>query len=193
MRYLKCVITKTLLFILISCVGFPAIADEINAGNASNNSILLFISLGMPKNVLREYLEQAKIYHIPVLIRGLYTDKNNPSADKSVGSFKDTANRVFRILKSEKGMKKSMGGVSINPLLFRSFNIKTVPALVVTNNSDLCVTKDHQRNVNIVCPANDFDVIYGNIPIRKQLKIISEKSSSFKRAFIIRQRLSQYS
>src|SRR3990167_11119403 len=192
MRYLNTIFRNIILFILFSCIALSTQANEISA-NTNNNNILLFVSLGMPKDVLRQYLIQAKIYHIPVLIRGLYTDKNDLTADKTVGSFKDTANRVLQILKSEKGFKKSMGGVSINPLLFRSFHITVVPALVVTNHANTCITKNHEHNENIQCPENDFDVIYGNIPIRKQLKIISQKTNSFHRAFLIRQRLSQYS
>ena len=192
MRYLNTIFRNIILFILFSCIALSTQANEISA-NTNNNNILLFVSLGMPKDVLRQYLTQAKIYHIPVLIRGLYTDKNDLTADKSVGSVKDTANRVFQILKSEKGFKKSIGGVSINPLLFRRFNITVVPALVVTNHMRSCITTNNAHNESMQCRDNDFDVIYGNIPIKKQLKIISQKTNSFHRAFLIRQRLSQYS
>ena len=34
---------------------------------------VLLVSLGMPDNALRAYFQQARQYHIPVVIRGLYT------------------------------------------------------------------------------------------------------------------------
>ena len=164
------------------------------------NSCFLFVSLGMPINTLSQYLVQAKQYHIPVLIRGLYTQKNDTTTDKTVGSFDDTANRIFKILKNEDGnkkditeLKKSMGGVSINPLLFRSFSIRVVPALVITDDQSDCVTKSHSKNEHVVCPAGNFDVVYGNIPIYKQLKIISEKTTSVERKNIALGILNQYS
>ena len=86
-----------------------------------------------------------------------------------------------------------MGGVSINPLLFRSFSIRVVPALVITDDQSYCVTKSHSKNKHVVCPTNNFDVVYGNIPIYKQLKIISEKSTSLARKNIALGILNQYS
>lgn len=168
---------------------------------ANKNSILLFVSLGMPDNALKSYLLQAKQYHIPVVIRGLYTDNNDLSADKTVGSFNDTANRIFNLLKSQETaqdhqknintLQKTMGGVSINPLLFRSFGINVVPALVVTNNSN-CIAVNHQPNSNEHCSTSDFDVVFGNIPIQKQLNIIAEKSDNKMRVTLAVNRLRQY-
>ena len=164
------------------------------------NSCFLFVSLGMPINTLSQYLVQAKQYHIPVLIRGLYTQKNDAITDKTVGSFDDTANRIFKILKNEDEnkkditeLKKSMGGVSINPLLFRSFSIRVVPALVITDDQSDCVTKSHSKNKHVVCATSNYDVVFGNIPIYKQLKIISEKSTSLARKNIALGILNQYS
>ena len=153
----------------------------------------------MPINTLSLYLKEANQYHIPVLIRGLYTNKSEVNADKKIGSFDDTANRIFKVLKNENGnkdlsnLKKSMGGVLINPLLFRSFGINVVPALVVTSNPSSCAAQNHTKTKETVCKSNDFDVVYGNIPIYKQLKIISEKSSDIKRAKIASSILNKYS
>lgn len=185
MQYIK----FTILFLLI--ISTSCFADE---------KILLFVSLGMPDNALKAYLFEAKQYHIPIVIRGLYTSKNDTAADKTVGSFNDTATRVFNLLKTQDSknnannattLQKTMGGISINPLLFRSFNINVVPALVVTNNSN-CIAVNHQQNTNENCAQSDFDVVFGNIPIEKQLKIISEKSDSKIRANLALARLNEY-
>lgn len=175
-----------------------------SASYAAQKSVFLFVSLGMPDDVLSQYFVQAKQYHIPVIIRGLYTEKSDLSTDKTIGSFKDTANRVLFLLKNENkiglnkadiknnsDLKKSMGGVLINPLLFRNFNIRVVPALVVTNDIS-CVDDNHKKYGDEKCKTNSFDVVYGNIPIQKQLEIVSEKSPNEIRANIARGYLNQF-
>ena len=127
--------------------------------------------------------------------------RSDSSENKTVGSVNDTANRIFNLLKSQQTaqdnkknintLQKTMGGVSINPLLFRSFNIDVVPALVVTSN-DACVAVNHQQNSNEHCSQSDFDVVFGNIPIQKQLKIIAEKSDNKTRVNLAVNRLKQY-
>jgi len=143
---------------------------------------------------------QAKQYHIPIVIRGLYTSKNDTAADKTVGSFNDTATRIFDLLKTQNSenntsnsdvLKKTMGGISIKPLLFRSFGINVVPALVVTNNAS-CIVVNHQQNTNTHCAESDFDVVFGNMPIEKQLEIITEKSDNKIRANLALSRLNEY-
>ncbi len=137
---------------------------------------VLLVSLGMPDNALIAYLRQAHQYHIPLVIRGLYTDKNTKAENPYVGSFKDTANRVKQLVQ-----KSKMGGVSINPLLFRAFDIKAVPALVLYDDGLSCIQQTAHAP-STPCDKNTYDVVYGNIPIYKQLAIISDQSSSPERA-----------
>jgi len=66
-------------------------------------------------------------------------------------SFHATVNKIFKLVK-----KTNHGGVLIDPIWFYKFDIKTVPALVVRNN-------------------NNFDVIYGNLPLKKALEIIKNR------------------
>ncbi len=183
MTTFKKIITMTIMTLFLSVPAF-----------ASQNSVYLFVSLGMPDDVLSQYLVQAEQYHIPIVIRGLYTAKNDTKTDKAIGSFNDTANRVLFLLKKEKmnsKIKNSMGGVSINPLLFRTFNIRVVPALVVTDQA-MCIQENHQKTQGVQCASNDFDVVYGNIPIQKQLKIVEEKSISKQRSNLARNLLNQF-
>ena len=94
---------------LAICLFFASTTCFANQTDMSHkNSCFLFVSLGMPINTLSQYLVQAKQYHIPVLIRGLYTQKNDTTTDKTVGSFDDTANRIFKILKNEDENKKDI-------------------------------------------------------------------------------------
>ena len=103
---------------------------------------ILCVSLGMPKHTLRDYFKQAASYHIPIVIRGLYSKK--PS---SIGSVKDTVARLKQLVGKRQG-------ISIDPLYFREFKIKAVPALVIY--------QDKQRD----------DMVLGNIPLAQSLHLI---------------------
>lgn len=137
---------------------------------------VLLVSLGMPDNALIAYLKQGKQYHIPVVIRGLYTKNQrgvkSQSNNNPIGSFKDTATRVKTLVQ-----KSEVGGVSINPLIFRAFNIKVVPALIVYDDDLSCIKKSSQTTSSH-CKNDRFDVIFGNLPINKLLTIISQRSRS---------------
>ena len=133
---------------------------------------VLLVSLGMPDNTLKSYFKQAKQYHIPVVIRGFYTDKQDTSADHTIGSFGDTAKRVKTLLQNN-----VQGGLSINPLLFRAFGIKVVPALVIYNDIEDCI-KATAHAPKKRCDEDRYDVIYGNLPINKQLKVIASRSQN---------------
>ena len=143
------------------------IADNVLAQKA-----VLLVSLGMPDSTLKSYLKQAKSYQIPVVIRGLYTDKKNQSSHPYVGSFQDTAMRVKELVG-----ESNLGGVSIDPTLFRAFGIKVVPAFVVYDEQQSCLEKSN-RSFYPVCPANTFDVVFGNLSIEKQLYRIVHESKS---------------
>ncbi len=148
---------------------------------------VLLVSLGMPDNALIAYLKQAHQYHIPLAIRGLYTDKNTKEENPYIGSFKDTANRVKQLVQ-----KSKVGGVSINPLLFRAFDIKAVPALVLYDDGLSCIQQTAHAP-NSPCDKNTYDVVYGNIPIYKQLAIISDQASLPERADSSKLILEKYS
>ena len=132
------------------------------------DNAVLFVSLGMPDNTLKRYFIQAKECRIPVVIRGLYSKKDDKTADKYVGSFKDTANRIFKLIKNKK-----LGGVSIDPMIFKSFNIRVVPALVIYDDGLSCL---HNKRKPL-CKSNRYSVIYGNTPLRTQLKTVISRTN----------------
>lgn len=144
---------------------------------------VLLVSLGMPDNALKAYLKQAHQYRIPLVIRGLYTDQRNESDNPYIGSFKDTAHRVKQLIQTNK-----VGGVSINPLLFRAFSIKAVPALVVYDDALSCI-QQAAHAPQAECDHTHYDVIVGNIPMDKQLTLIADQSLSEERANFSRHRL----
>lgn len=84
---------------------------------------ILFISLGMPTEVLRQYARQSAAYGVPLVIRGLYHH-----------SLHLTGERVFTIL-NPPHKPKIKSGIEINPLWFRTYAIKVVPTVVVATGS----------------------------------------------------------
>ena len=82
---------------------------------------ILFISLGMPLQALRQYARQSATLGVPLVIRGLYHH-----------SLHVTGERVFTIL-NPPHQPKIKSGIEINPLWFRTYAVHVVPTLVVAN------------------------------------------------------------
>ena len=102
--------------------------------------VIIFISLTMPELSIKQIIQDAACYEIPVVIRGLYRN-----------SFKETMNKIFDLVKD-----KNKGGILINPRWFKQYEIKSVPTVVVSQ-------------------ADRFDVVYGNVHLKKALEIITER------------------
>lgn len=100
---------------------------------------IYFVSLGIPREGLLPMLSDARRFSIPPTLRGLL---NN--------DVRQTAEAMFDISKED-----DKAGIQIDPTLFSEYNIKTVPALVVT------------------CPGH-FDVIRGSLPLQKALEKVVE-------------------
>ena len=137
-------VKKLLLSVLLIAFSNVAMCLPYN-----NNKAMLFVSLGMPKLVLRQYLVQSKQYAIPVVIRGLLGN-----------SYPKTTKRIYEILHPH-NKQPIKSGIEIDPIWFRQFNIKVVPALVLNDGSQSCV-------------------IYGNLKLPKLLEIIKNNCNSEK-------------
>jgi conjugal transfer pilus assembly protein TrbC len=69
--------------------------------------------------------------------------------------FKETATTLYRLVKTD-----HVNGVAIDPNWFAQYHIVQVPALVV-----------HGKD------PNQFDVVYGNIPVQQLLEKVAERGS----------------
>lgn len=81
----------------------------------SKKSILIFVSLSMPKESLKNLYKEAEEQNLPLIIRGL---KNN--------SFKETAEAIRELEIS----------VQIDPNLFEEHEIKMVPTFVMLRKNE---------------------------------------------------------
>ncbi|MEI8055418.1 MAG: type-F conjugative transfer system pilin assembly protein TrbC [bacterium] len=106
---------------------------------------IIFVSFSMPSLSLKQVIHDASIYQVPVVIRGLY--KN---------SFRKTIEKIFDLIK-----ENNKGGIAINPRWFKEYDIKAVPAVVVTQKH-----------------GTKSDVVYGNIPLKKALSIIVDRGDA---------------
>lgn len=96
-----------------------------------------FVSLSIPKEGLKPMLNDARRFGIPATLRGL---KEN--------DFRKTAAAVYDLAKEDNN-----AGVQIDPTLFERYDVRAVPALVVT------------------CPGH-YDIVRGSLQIEDALKEI---------------------
>lgn len=136
-------ILKLFIFIFLCSSTLSVFAYE----TLQKNNAILFVSLGMPKLALRQYVIQSEQLGIPLVIRGLLQN-----------SYPSTAKRIYHILHPNNHFQKPIkGGFEIDPIYFKKFHIKVVPALVVISGAH-------------------SSLVYGNIPIKKLLQIIASNS-----------------
>lgn len=129
-------------------------ASKAEAGNG----IIVFVSLGMPVLSLRQIITTANQLHIPVVVRGFLD--NQP---------KESAKALYDVLHPQ-GLAPIQGGLEIDPVWFEGYGITQVPAVVVAPAGVSCTDKTP-------CSANQFDVVYGNIPIEEALSLIAKNGS----------------
>ena len=122
--------------------------------------VVVFVSFSMPALSLKQIIQDASRYQIPVVVRGLYEN-----------SFRKTIEKIFDLVK-----ENNKGGILINPNWFKGYDIKAVPAVVVTDRvNGNKESKVDKRTYNK--EINKSDVVYGNIPLKRALTIIAEQGS----------------
>lgn len=106
----------------------------------STPDAVYFVSFSIPEEGLKPMLADARRFGIPATIRGLIDN-----------DFRKTASAMFDLAKTDNTL-----GVQIEPTLYQRYDIRAVPALVVT------------------CPGH-FDVIRGSLPLKEALNNVAER------------------
>lgn len=101
--------------------------------------VIYFVSSSIPSEGMRNILRDADRLGIPAVMRGLIGN-----------DFRRTAAYIMELAQPE-----NVGGVQIDPTLFKQYGINVVPTLVVT------------------CGAT-YDRIQGNVKLDRALQIIAE-------------------
>ncbi|WP_426768784.1 type-F conjugative transfer system pilin assembly protein TrbC [Erwinia aphidicola] len=120
--------------------GQIAAGQQVNDRPDSTPPAVYFVSFSIPPEGLKPMLADARRFGIPATIRGLIDN-----------DFRKTASAMFDLAKEDKTL-----GVQIEPTLYQQYDIRAVPALVVT------------------CPGH-FDIIRGSLPLADALKSIAER------------------
>lgn len=126
-------------------------------GGKPADGAMLFISFSMPEQMILSLADEAAYFGIPVVLKGLVS-----------GDFKQTLQKIAYLQKKAKKEGYRFEGLSIDPVWFEQFDITSVPAVVVTKRPLEC---EYQQ----MCKNQPFDVVFGNVSIKKSLEIIAEK------------------
>jgi len=131
-------------------------------GGKAAQGAMLFVSFSMPEEMLLSMCDEAAHLDVPVVLKGLVG-----------GDFKKTLGAIGRL--QDKAHKRHLrfDGLSIDPVWFEQFDIQSVPALVVTASVQGCESQGQ-------CPNTDFDVVYGNVHLKRALTLIAENGGAGK-------------
>jgi conjugal transfer pilus assembly protein TrbC len=146
---------STLLAIIVAvsplCARTQGLAESFKAQQWSG---LVFVSTTMPRASLLEIAREASLTKSTIVLRGF---------DAQTGSLNGAHQFVHEV--NATCCSKSPPGWIVHPKLFEQYNIKRVPAFVLTKGSD---------------PKNtDFSIVSGDISISNALKFMAQGSSNF--------------
>jgi conjugal transfer pilus assembly protein TrbC len=117
------------------------------------SQVLVFLSFSMPERSLHAWLLQCKQSGATPVIRGLIHN-----------SFKETMTSI-QTLSQKTGI-----GMQLDPILFKTFEITAVPAVVYVKDTPACPA-------NMDCKPVDYDKLYGDVYLDYALdKMESEQS-----------------
>jgi len=116
--------------------------------------VYVAVSFSMPPGDLRRLARDAQRAGAVVVIRGLVK-----------GSFQQTLVRAKEVFDEE-----SVGGVAIDPNVFRAFNIQTVPTFIAAKSP----VQPCGAGIDCVPVAPDHDRVSGNITLGAALQALSD-------------------
>lgn len=150
----------------------PEFMDAQNAkGERYPEGVFVFASFSMPDAALKQLLQQGSDLGIPVVFNGFV---NN--------SVTDTEARVRKVYGDDPETSDVTHGFTIDPTLFKRFQIKAVPTLVATTQTlDTCITAACDND-----PVPDHDRVAGNIPLATLMQIIAIGGSKHAPPVIVR-------
>jgi conjugal transfer pilus assembly protein TrbC len=124
------------------------------------SQVLVFLSFSMPKKSLEAWLVQCKQAGATPVIRGLIHH-----------SFQETMT-VIQSLSQKTGM-----GMQLDPILFKTFEIEVVPAVVSVKDSPDCPS-------NMNCKSVDYDKLYGDVSLDYALEKMSSDDPALHRMIL---------
>lgn len=114
--------------------------QQASQADKPGQGAVYFVSFAIPEEGLKRMLGETRLYDIPATLRGMLNNDLKTTADAVLSLVKDGATE----------------GVQIDPTLFTTYGIRSVPALVV------------------FCDRG-YDVIRGNLRVKQALEKVAEK------------------
>lgn len=132
-------------------ISYP-VNENVNFNSKNEAQILVFVSFRMPKNLLFEYIEEAKRYNATLVLRGFIKD------EKGKFSIPATAKKLQEI------SNKTGVNFIIHPQLFDIFEVSRVPVIIKVNSYFECT-----QNGGECFEKPQFDKITGSVSIEYAL------------------------
>ena len=125
-------------------------------GRYEDARVFLLASFSMPAVALREMMEEAQEYGVPILFRGFLGN--------SVYETRAALERVF-------GDADESVGFQIDPTIFTRFNVRAVPQVIaVAGSLEVCETPGCESD-----PEPRHDRVKGNVPLAYALRLIADE------------------
>ncbi len=131
----------------------PKAQESIATHLKKVSQVLVFLSFSMPERSLQAWLLQCKQSGATPVIRGLIHN-----------SFKETMTAIQKL------SKKTGIGMQLDPILFNTFAITAVPAVVYVKDIPLCPA-------NMNCKPVDYDKLYGDVSLDYALEKLASNQS----------------
>ena len=147
-------------------VGYPSNEGKVvgNSQDKMGSVPLIFISFSMPEELIKNYITEAKLYGSVLVLRGLIGN-----------SLKKTVMKLQEIegIDNNSNNKKSNLSIVIHPHLFKLYDVKQIPAVVISKDNAGCILKYDD------CSAlYEYDKVYGSVTIEYALEEVKRSGSS---------------
>lgn len=137
-----------------------ALARQMQSGTFAvpEEALLVFVSFSMPEPVIQNLAEQARVAGAVVVLRGMVD-----------GKLSTTQQRALLV-------NKAGASWEINPELFTTFDVQTVPAFVLTGNKTV-IDEGCAPDASGQCSAkNTFSKVSGDISLRLALDTMRRRT-----------------
>lgn len=114
--------------------------------------VKIFVSSSMPKELLKNYLEQAKKYKATLVFRGLQD-----------GSWRKTSELIYEIT----GGKDEGASIQLDDMAFNQYSVTSVPTFVLVNEKDVFEASGRADD------EAEFDKVIGNVGIKRALELMA--------------------
>lgn len=133
---------------------------ESSAVNQDKSNLFVLVSFSMPEVLIKQYITEGKIYGANVVVIGLIDN-----------DFLLTQMKIKEIIGESK-----RGGVMIDPNIFMTYKVDTVPAILLTTDEYPCQSS--------MCSSDKFDIMYGSVRIKYALESFAAGGDLKESAFL---------